>query len=149
MFLGKALLTLAQSLLLGEQKPVVSGCYEGGKAMGITTSGVHECCELLSDAEESDTRVWMHVFHSAGMKKLLFSPDTDVYHIGLSLDIPAGCDIYVQLSSMSSPELRLLHFNNLLLFPDDRLKTHLHFFALTYMCTYKSEIVCHYCIHYY
>ena len=114
-FLGKALLTLAQSLLLGEQKLVVSGCYEGGKAMGITTSGVHECCELLSDAEESDTRVWMHVFHSAGMKKLLFSPDTDVYHIGLSLDIPAGCDIYVQLSSMSSPELRLLHFNNLLL----------------------------------
>ena len=92
-------------MLLGEQKLVVSG-REGH----ITTSGVDECCELLSNAEESDTRVWMHVVHSAGMKKLLFSPSPN--HIGLSLDIPAGC---VQLSSMSSPELRLLHFNNLLL----------------------------------
>jgi len=43
-------------------------------------------CPLLTcDAEESDTRVWLHVVHSAGTRKLLFSPDTDVYHIGLFL----------------------------------------------------------------
>ena len=114
-YLGEALLTLAPSLLSDEQKLVISGCYEGGKAMGITPSGVHECPQLMCNAEESDTRVWLHVVHSAGSKKLLFSPDTDVYHIGLSLDFHGGYDIYVQLSSMTSPELRLLHFNHLLL----------------------------------
>ena len=55
--------------------------------MCITTSGVHECPQLLCNAEESDTRVWLHVVQSAGDKKLLFSPDTDVYHIGLSFSL--------------------------------------------------------------
>jgi len=30
-------------------------------------------------------RVWLHTFRSPGSKKLLYSPDTDVYHIGLPL----------------------------------------------------------------
>ena len=83
--------------------------------MCITPSGVHECPQLLCTAKESDTRVWLHVVHSAGNKKLFFSPDTDVYHIGCLLEFQGGYDIYVQLSSMSSPELRLLYFNSLLL----------------------------------
>ena len=68
---------------------------------------------LTSDAEESDTRVWLHVVHSAGTRKLLFSPDTDVYHIGLPLLNPYLYDVYVQLSPITSPELRLLHLNQL------------------------------------
>lgn len=51
--------------------------------------------------------------HSAGTRKLLFSPDTDVYHIGLPLVNPDRFDVYVQLSPASSPELRLLHLNQL------------------------------------
>ena len=80
--------------------------------MGITTSSMHESSQFLCNAEESDTRVWLHVVHNAGNKKLLFSPDTDVYHIGCLLEFQGGYDIYVQLSSMPSPELRLLHFNS-------------------------------------
>ena len=41
----------------------------------------------------------------------LFSPDTDVYHIGLPLLNSYVHDVYVQLSPMTSPELRLLHLN--------------------------------------
>ena len=37
-----------------------------------------------SNAEEADTRIWLHVKHSAGNRKLIFSPDNDVYHIGLT-----------------------------------------------------------------
>ena len=82
--------------------------------MGITTSDMHECSQLLCNAEESDTRLWQYVVHSAGNKKLFFSPDTDVYHIGRPLEFQKGYDIYVQLSSMPSPELKLL-FNSLFL----------------------------------
>ena len=63
--------------------------------MCITTSDVRECPQLLCTAKESDTRVWLHVVHSAGNKKLLFSPDTEVYHIGHLLEFQGGyviCD---------------------------------------------------------
>ena len=46
-------------VLLGDQRVVTVGCYEGGKAMSISTSGVEECPILECDAEESDTRVWI------------------------------------------------------------------------------------------
>ena len=93
---------------------MTSGCYDGGKTMTISASGVEECLTLVCDAEESDTRVWLHVLRSSGRKKLLHSPDTDVYHIGLTLIDPSIDDVYVQLSNMSSPEIRLLHRNQLL-----------------------------------
>ena len=40
-----------------------------------------------------------------------FSPDTDVYHIGLTLLDTELHDVYVQLSPATSPELWLLHLN--------------------------------------
>ena len=40
---------------------------------------------LYSNADESDTRIWLHCVHSHGAKKLLYSPDTDIYHIGLTV----------------------------------------------------------------
>ena len=45
---------------------------------------------LQSDAEESDTELWLHTKHSAGSKKLIQSPDTvtDTYHVGLPLTTP-------------------------------------------------------------
>ena len=81
---------------------MTAGCYEGGKAMSISTSGVEECPTLECDAEESDTRVWLHVLRSSGHKKLLYSPNTDVYHIGLTVIDPC-VHVYVKLSNISSP----------------------------------------------
>ena len=65
-YLGGAFLTVAPELLTCEQKLVVAGCFEKGKALSIESSGVQECSLLTSDAEESDTRVWLHVVHSSG-----------------------------------------------------------------------------------
>ena len=112
--LGQSFLNVVPPILHGDQRVVTSGCYDGGKAMTISASGVEECPSLVCDAEESDTRVWLHVLRSSGHKKLLYSPDTDVYHIGLTLIDPSVHDVYVQLSNISSPELRLLHLNQLL-----------------------------------
>ena len=61
--------------------------------MCITTLGMHEFPQLFCNAEESDTRVWLHVVHSAGNKK-------HVYHIGRLLEVQGGYDIYVQMSSV-------------------------------------------------
>ena len=91
----------------------MAGCFEGETAIAITNSGIQERAELSSDAEEADTRVWLHAFRSVGHRKLVFSPDTDVYHIGLPLLDTELHDVYVQLSPATSPELRLLHLNGL------------------------------------
>ena len=101
-------------VLHGDQKVVTAGCCDGGKAMSISTPGVEECPTLECDAEESNTRVWLHVLRSSGHKKLLYSADTNVYHIGLTLIDLSLYDVYVQLSNISSPELRLVHLNQLL-----------------------------------
>ncbi len=53
---------------------------------------------LTSNAEESDTRIWLHVLHSAGTRKLVLSPDTDVYHIGLTIIAETQLDVVVRLS---------------------------------------------------
>ena len=38
--------------------------------------------DAFRDAEDSDTRIWLHVLRSRGTKKLVHSPDSDVFHIG-------------------------------------------------------------------
>ena len=62
-----------------------------------------------SNAEEADTRIWLHIKHSTGNRKLIFSPDTNVYHIGLT-------DAFIASNVLLSPigrELKLLHLNEL------------------------------------
>ena len=72
---------------------------------------------LTSNAGESDSRIWLHVLNSGGTKKLLLSPDTDVYHIGLPI---VALDVIVRLSPFSSLEQRLLNLPALIsAFEDD------------------------------
>ena len=63
---------------------------------------------LYCNAEESDTRIWLHTINSYGTKKLILSPGTDVYHIGLPVIAATDLDVLVQLSSFTSIELLLL-----------------------------------------
>ena len=66
-----------------------------------------------SNAQESVTRIWLHVLRSAGVKKLVLSPDTDVYHLGLPVIAHTNLEVIVRLSSFSSLELRLLNMQAL------------------------------------
>jgi len=55
-------------------------------------------------------RVWIHCKHSAGTRKLIFSPDTDTYHIGMSVlndTRICECDVYVQLNKDGSKYIHL------------------------------------------
>ena len=52
----------------------------------VTCSGeTLSCPQLWSNADEADLRVLSHCVHSAVTQKLIFSPDTDMYHIGLTI----------------------------------------------------------------
>ena len=59
-----------------------------------------------SNAEETDTRIWLHVKQTAHKQILLLSPDTDVYHIGLPLEHHK--QVIVQTSPMNSREMQFL-----------------------------------------
>ncbi len=60
-------------------------CYSAAVAKD---AGKFQLSCIESRVDESDTRVWLHVRNSAGTKKFILSPDTDVYHIGLPLVTP-------------------------------------------------------------
>ena len=75
-------------LLRRGQRLVVAGCFSGfseDQAMGVGVDGVQPLPELRCEADEADTRVWLHVVRTEGTCKLVCSPDREVYHIGLPL----------------------------------------------------------------
>ena len=70
---------------------------------------------LWSNADEADLRVLLHCMHSQGYHKLIFSLDTDVYHIGLTvISLIPDTQVMVQLSKDHSEGARLLCLNTLL-----------------------------------
>ena len=95
-----------------QQKFVTAGGFdetERNQAVMVTFNRNPQTDQnLYCNAEESDTRIWLHTIHSYGTKKLILSPDTDVYHIGLPVIATTDLDVLVQLSSFTSVELSLL-----------------------------------------
>ena len=71
------------------QSIVTAGGFQGRKFQNKALYVDNECCkmieELQSNHEESDSRVNLHIKQSPHTSFLLYSPDTDVYHIGLPL----------------------------------------------------------------
>ena len=59
-------------------------------------------------AEETDTRIWLHVKQTECGKILLLSPETDVYHIGMPLESTHGKEVIVQISPVNSRQLKFL-----------------------------------------
>ena len=96
-YLATEILNVVPSIFSAEQAVF---CNIGVDA--YTTSNSKEilpCPSLWTDADEGDLRVWLHCVHSAGTNKLVFSRDTDVYHIGLTvLHLIPTNHIIVQLS---------------------------------------------------
>ena len=72
---------------------------------------MHILSRLMCNAEETDYKIWLHVLNSAGEKKLVLSPDTDVYHIGLLHIVGTNLD---RPSQFNCKELCLLHMQHLI-----------------------------------
>ena len=96
-YIGECILVHVIQLLRKNQKFCVAGSGEGvdrDEVWCVKDDGIE--LEFKSNAEEADTRVWLHASKFTGKKILIFSPDTDVYHIGLSQS--THNDIIIQLN---------------------------------------------------
>ena len=86
-FLSEYFIEQIRQRLLPGQRFVTAGGFTGS----LQNQAMFTECNLppqsdsrlTCNAEESDSRIWLHVLNSAGEKKLVLSPDTDVYNIGL------------------------------------------------------------------
>ena len=119
LYLGQSFKNYAVSVckLRGQQKVVLAGCFAGveeDQAWEVGVEGIQHAPSLNCEAEEADTRVWLHVLRSPGTKKLVCSPDTDVYHIGLPLLANQSMDVFVRISMFSSQDHRYLSIGSLL-----------------------------------
>lgn len=116
MYLGDALLRISVQILQGEQRLYIAGANDGqdrNTCLYTTCCGIEEISlNLTSNAEEADTRVWLQVLWAVGEHKLVFSPDTDVYHIGMLLAHNMG-DVLIQLNSFGR-DLKPLSMHKLL-----------------------------------
>jgi hypothetical protein len=104
--------------LNASQKVLTSGGFEGdqkSKCFSVCKcdSVPKEETTLHSNAEETDLRIWLHCKHSTGSHKLIYSKDTDIYHIGLTL-ASEHTNVLVQQSDVISGEKsRFISLQNL------------------------------------
>ena len=117
-FLSEHFLQKIRPRLRHSQIFVTAGGLKGelrDKAVQVTSGQPPTINNILScNADESDTRIWLHALHSPGTRKLVLSPDTDVYHIGLPVIAHTHLDVLVRLSNFSSIEQRFLDLQALL-----------------------------------
>lgn len=96
------MLTAVPSRLRDNQIFVTVGGFSGEyrtKCVCVRKGGTPlELPFLNSNAEETYTRIFLHCVHSNGSRKMLYSPDTDVYNIGLPiLQQHPSLEVYIEL----------------------------------------------------
>ena len=70
--------------------------------------------QYRSNAEEADNQIWIHAIQSWATNILIYSPDTDVYNIGLGLVTQTIQKLYIiKLNVPQVAEKRYLLLNNL------------------------------------
>ncbi len=126
-YLSEYLVGNIRTFLAEGQKFVTSGATGTLASMVVTKNeGPYLWSVIESRVDESDTRLWLHMKHSAGRRKFILSPDTDVYHIGLPL-VSAGDSVIIQLSKPSDKDLKLINLNILIdLLKRDPDLVHIH-----------------------
>ena len=81
----------------GFDKPITDSCWYITCTMKPQPEPKH-----TSNAEETDTRLWLHAKQTRCKKILIISPDTDTYHIGLPIHKDEEKKIVVQVSALNS-----------------------------------------------
>ena len=104
-------------MLHSPQQLVVAGCFSGAAentAWRITADDLLPQPEPIyrSTAQEADIRLWRHAVNSQA-HILVYSPDTDVYNIGLGLIYGLSAEYIIQLNPPHCDE-QYLHLNKLL-----------------------------------
>ena len=116
LFVGNYFLNNICNHLQPFQVLCVAGCFNNdiSQTAWYTKSSCQPQPEpdLFSNAEETDSRIWLHAEKTSKNKILVLSPDTDVYHIGLPLHCATAKEILIQLSPVNSRELKTLNITS-------------------------------------
>lgn len=88
--------------IFSQNRPIICDKYCNSSIQGHNSQVAEPT--LHSNADEADMRLWLHCKHSAGSKKLIFSPDTDIYIIGLTIapTIVPPAHVFVQLNKSAA-----------------------------------------------
>ena len=102
-FLCDEMLVLAPQFLSNNQTLFNAGGFLGNKrhqCWCIQKDGQSQPLPIFrSNAEETDLSIWLNCVRSSGTRKMLYSPDTNVYHIGMTLisQCEPQPDVYIEL----------------------------------------------------
>ena len=108
---------------VGQHLQPTQALYVAGAFSGVLTNsawyvlGSNEAQpdpSFSCNAEETDTRLWLHARKSSYNRILILSPDTDIYHVGLPLKWVTQKEIIIQISAINSRQLKLLNLNGLI-----------------------------------
>ena len=115
--LGLAYLQSARFKLQHHQKLIVAGCFDlstHSNPMVIHGNGSlpEPIRKYQTNAEEADMIIWRHAIQCEGQHILVYSPDTDVYVIGLPL-IDSSREYIVQNNVPHSQDLKYVNLNSL------------------------------------
>ena len=95
---------LRNRLTQGQQVLMLAGCFSGeGEDVPVLISGdsLPQPTDNYSSNAEADICIWRHVQQVAATRILVYSPDSDVYNIGLGLFEEIRKDIIVQVNPIS------------------------------------------------
>ena len=108
--IGLLYLQTTRHRLRSGQCLVMAGCFGGqGEDNAIVMSGDERQLpqhdnRYDTDGEESDIRIWRHVKQSTATSILIYSPDTDVYNIGIGIYEEVSKDVIVQVNVASKEQ---------------------------------------------
>ena len=113
--IGLSYLQTARYLIPPHKEFVLAGyAQDGGTPMAIRENTLPEPhTQYYSNALEADMRIWTHVIHTEQQQVLVYSPDTDVYNIGLTITTDKECIVQVNLPHTA--ETKYVHLHNLTL----------------------------------
>ena len=115
--LGLSYLQTARFKLLHDQNLILAGCFThatDSNPMIISGDGSlpEQITEFRTNAEEADMIIWRHALKCSAQRVLVYSPDTDVYVIGLPL-IDLSREFIVQINVPHAQDLKYVSLNSL------------------------------------
>ena len=145
--IGLALLTNVRFWLDNEQRMVLAGCFSGtteNTAWMIEASNIvpQPCPCFTSTADEAHLRIWRHAKQCTANSVLIYSPDNNVYNIGLGNITSTNKTYIIQTNATNATEESYIHLNNfisalnhdpdLASLPRDTIS---HILMVLYVCT--------------
>ena len=110
-FLGQFFLTNLKLYLKMPQTVYIAGITDNPVCWYVQGQGEPQPePKLWSNAEEADTRIWLHCTNSRANRILVESCDTDVYHIGITQTCAQTKNIAVKISKYEPKYIHLKEF---------------------------------------